>query len=230
MKRFVAVLLALMCLCSFACAEDINLSGLKEWIDTDVAQPISEMFAEKPLITTAAMIKVEAESDIAILSFDISAEGETVAEANEQVMTRIAALRDVLGAQGVAEENIWHKHYDVTPNVVHHNSRITDKAVIDGYIVDIVVGVRLTDISLVGAVIDAAMQSGAGSTHDLVFEKSKAAEAYSKALGEAAQLAMEKAAALAQSCGMELGELISVTEKSTYLEDEAMVEVTYRAK
>lgn len=230
MKRFAAIVMMLVCLCSFAHAEDMNLNALKEWIDSDVKQPISEMFAEKTLITTAAMIKVEAENDIAILSFDISAEGETVAEANEQVMTSIATLREVLGAQGISEEDIWHADYDVSPNLLYHNSRLTDEKVIDGYIVDIVVSVRLTDISLVGVVIDAAMQSGAGGAHELVFEKSKGAEAYSKALGEAAQLAMEKAAALAQSCGMELGELVSVTEQSTYLEDEAKVEVTYYAK
>lgn len=230
MKRFVAVLMTLMCLCSFACAEDMNLSGLKEWIDTDVAQPISEMFAEKTLITTAAAVKVDAENDIAILSFDISAKGETVAEANKQVISRIATLSEVLGTQGISEENIWHKRYDVTSNVVHHNSRITDQTVVDGYIVDIVVCVRLTDISLVGVVIDAAMQSGAVSTHELVFEKSQASEAYSDALAKAAQQAMTKAAALAESCGMELGELVSVTEKSTSVENEARVEVAYYAK
>ena len=225
MKRFIALLMALVCMSSFACAE-----GLENWINTELAQPITEMFEEGTLITTAAMIKVQAENDIAILTFDIKTEGETVAQANQLVTAQVTAIKNILIAQGVEENNIWNKCYDVSPNVVYHNSRLTSGQVIDGYMVEIELSVRLTDLSMVGVVIDAAMQSGAGSAHDLIFEKSKAGDAYSAALAEAAKLAMEKAAALAESCGLTLGELVSVKEASTYLEDEAKVEVTYRAK
>ena len=211
MKRFVALLMVLLSLCSFACAEQVTTQ-------------------DHTLITTAAMIKVNAENDIAILTFDIVAEGETVAEANELVTAQITAIKDILMAQGVEQENIWHKRYDVSPNVVYHNSRLTDGTVIEGYTVEIELSVRLLDLNLVGIVIDAATQSGAGSTHELVFEKSTVSDAYNDALARAAKMAMEKAEALAESCGMTLVELVSVKEASTYLEDEAKVEVTYRAK
>ena len=211
MKRFVALLMVLLSLCSFACAEQVTTQ-------------------DHTLITTAAMIKVNAENDIAILTFDIVAEGETVAEANELVTAQITAIKDILMAQGVEQENIWHKRYDVSPNVVYHNSRLTDGTVIEGYTVEIELSVRLLDLNLVGVVIDTAMQSGAGSAHELMFEKSTVSDAYNTALAQAAQMAMEKAEALAESCGMTLVELVSVKEASTYLEDEAKVEVTYRAK
>lgn len=225
MKRLAALTLALMCMCSFANAEE-----LKDWLSTDVAEPISEIFANETLITTVGAVSAEAENDIAALSFCIVAEGETVAGANEQAMNSVAAIKDVLVAQGVDENRICYERYDVSPNVAYHNSRLTDDKVIEGYLVEITLCVQLTDISLVGAVIDAVMQSGAGTTHDLSFESSAASAAYEAALAQAAQQAMSKAQRLAEGCGMTLGDLVSVTELSAWTDGEAKVEVTYRAK
>lgn len=227
MKRFAAILMILMCLVGFAHAESADW---QEWTAANVTEPISELFAEETLITTVGTVNATAGIDIAILSFSISAEGETVAEANRQVMGYIGTITEILTEQGVQESDIWHKRYDVAPNVVYHNTKLTSDQVIDGYIVEIVLNVRLTDISLVGVVIDAAMQSGAGSTHELQFERSGAEDAYEAALAQAAQLAMSKAQKLADSCGMALGDLVSVTELSTLDDGEARVEVTYRAK
>lgn len=227
MKRFAAIFLTLMCLLSFAHAEGADW---QEWMAANVTQPLGELFAEETLITTVATVDVAAGNDIAILSFSISAEGETVAEANRQVTDHINTITEILRAQGVEEGDIWHKRYDVSPNVVYHNTKLTNEQVIDGYLVEIVLNVRLKDISLVGVVIDAVMQSGAGSSHELQFEQSGAEDAYEEALAQAAQLAMSKAQKLAGSCGMTLGDLVSVTELSALEDGAAKVEVTYRAK
>lgn len=228
MKRFAALLLVLLCLCPLAHGEELN--QLKEWLDTDVAQPISDLFANETLVTATGTVPVDAPNDIALLSFEISAEGETVSEANQQVMAQIDAIRQILVEQGVPEQNIWHSRYDVSANVVYHNTRLTEEQVLDGYVVGMQLNVRLTDLKLVGVVIDAAMQSGAGSTHELQYEQSQAEQAYQAALSLAAQQAMDKAAALAESCGMTLGDLVSVTELSAVQDGEAKVEVSYRAK
>lgn len=228
MKRFAALLLVLLCLCPLAHGEELN--QLKEWLDTDVAQPISDLFANETLITTIGAVPVDAPNDIALLTFEISAEGETVAEANQQVMAQMDAIRQILVEQGVPEQNIWHSGYDVSANVVYHNTRLTEDQVLDGYTVGMQLNVRLTDLELVGVVIDAAMQSGAGSTHELQYEQSQAEKVYQAALSQAAQQAMDKAQALSQSCGMALGDLVSVNELSTVQDGLARVEVSYRAK
>lgn len=225
MKRFVALLLAVMCLCPFVHAEELS-----NWISTEVTEPITEFFAKETLVTTVGTVEALAPIDVAILSFSITAEGETVAEANKQVMTSIQAITTVLSELGVEESQIWHSRYDVEPNVVYHNTKFTEKAVIEGYIVEIVLCVRLTDISIVGDVIDSATQSGAGSTHDLTFERSSAQDIYNAALVKAAQQAMDSAKHLAEGCGMTLGDLVSVKELSSVEDGEAKVEVTYRAK
>lgn len=229
MKRFIALLMALLCMCSFAHAEEVT-TAVTEWIRNDVAAPISEMFEEGTLITTIGTADATADIDIATLVFSIEAEGETVAEANALVTANIKTITDLLTAQGVDASAIWHRKYNVSPNVVYHNTKMTSEKVIEGYIVEIVLCVRLTDISLVGVVIDAAMQSGAGSTHELEFERSSAQEVYDEALKHAVTMAMDKAEHVAEGCGMELGNLVSVKELSSIEDGEAMVEIVYRAK
>lgn len=225
MKRLIALLMALLCLCSFAQAEE-----LKDWIASDVAQPISEWFAEETLITASGSAEADAPIDVAILTFTVKAKGETVSDANRQVMSSIQTIKDVLAAQGVEENHIWYKQYDVSPNVVYHNTKFTEDAVIEGYIVEIELCVRLTDISLVGTVIDTATQSGADASHELAFERSAAQERYDEALAEAVGQAMEKAEHLAQGAGLTLGNLVSLKELSSVKDGEAIVEVTYSAK
>lgn len=225
MKRFFALLLALMCLCPFVHAEELT-----NWISTEVTEPITELFANETLITTVGTAEALAPIDIAVLSFSVDAKGETVAEANKQVMASIQAITTVLNELGVEESQIWHSRYDVEPNLVYHNTKFTEEAVIEGYVVEIVLCVRLTDISIVGDVIDSATQSGADSTHDLTFERSGAQDIYNAALVKAAQQAMERAKYLAEGSGMTLGDLVSVTELSAVQDGEAKVEVSYRAK
>lgn len=230
MKRFLALLTMLMCLCACASAEQAELSSLREWLDQDVAQPISELFSEETLITTVGTAQAAAANDIAVLSFSLDAKGETVTEANALMIGAIESLRAALAAQGVNEADIKQSRYDVSPDVAYHNTKMSETKIITGYIVELELTVRLKDISNVGAVIDAAMQSGAGSGHDLMYESSNAAQAYEAALAQAAQMAMDKAQLMAQSCGLELGDLVSVAEKSSQQDGYAAVEVTYRAK
>ena len=229
MKRFIALLMALLCICSFAHAEEVT-TALTEWIRNDVATPISEMFEEGTLITTIGTADATADIDIATLVFSIEAAGETVAEANALVTANIKTITDLLTTQGVDASAIWHRKYNVSPNIVYHNTKMTNEKVIDGYIVEIVLCVRLTDISLVGVVIDEATQNGAGTTHELQFERSTSLEVYQKALNEAAKQAMSKAAVMAEGCGLTLGKLVSVKELSSFEDGEARVEVTYIAE
>ena len=226
MKRLAALVMALLCMCSFACAEETNV--LEQWLNEKGS--ISELFADDTQITTVGEAEASAPIDIATLVFSVEAEGETVAEANQQVMASIGTIKDVIIAQGVDENQIWHRSYDVEPNVVYHNTKFTEEKVIDGYKVEIVLCVRLTDISLVGVVIDSALQSGARSTHELEFERSGAQDAYDQALAQAVQQAMHKAQKLAEGCGMELGDLLEVKELSDVEDGEARVEVTYSAR
>jgi len=229
MKRFLALLLAMICMCSMAHAESLT-ADLQKWLNEDAIPAISDVFADGTVMTTTGNVEVAKSIDIAVITFSLEATADTVAEANTQVMQGANALRTALKEQGVAEDQIRQTRYDVSPNVVYHNTKLTNDQVISGYIVELTLTARIMDLNSVGKVIDAAMQSGANTSHDLVYESSNAAEAYYAALAQATKLAMEKAGLLAESCGLKLQNLMSVVETSLPQDDFAAVEVTYLAK
>lgn len=230
MKRFLTLLTILLCLFSFAHAEQAEKAGLQSWLEEEVAPSFEKWMNEDTVITAVGTAQVVPARDVAVLSFSLEAKGETVSEANEQISKAVSSLNDALKAQGVQETDITQSRYDVSPDVQYHNTKLTDISVINAYIVTLQMNVRLNDVSSVGAVIDAAMQSGAGSTHDMRYESSNARQAYQTALAQAVEQAMEKAQIMAQSCQMELGALVSVVETSTQQDEYAVVEVTYQAE
>lgn len=219
MKRFAAILLTILCLCSAAFAQEA---------DAPLAAPPAD--SSETLICALAAVDAKAEPDRAMLSFAIEAQGQTVAEAQLQVMEDIRAITELLVAQGVQDTAIWHQGYDVSPNVVYHHTKLTDQKVIESYLVKIELCVRLTDIDLAGVVIDAVMRDCPGCLYELAFESSAAPQAYDDALAQAVQQAMDRAQVIAMGCGMELDHLVSVQELSTLADGQARVQVTYRAK
>ena len=72
------------------------------------------------------------------------------------------------------------------------------------------VTVIIHDLSMVGAVLDAAMEAGANTTYGISFSSTQANDAYQKALTRAVEDAMTKAQVLAAAAGVELGELIRI--------------------
>ena len=254
MKRVLALVLALMCMCSFAYAESLT-DGLQKWLteeaipamqslipaeeDVEYAvetavesavEDLEKLFADSTMITTVGTAVAARNIDSAVITFSLKAEGETVAEANTQVMQGVNAVRAALREQGVAEEQVRQTRYDVRPNVVYHNTKLTGDQVISGYVVEITLKVSIHDLNSVGKVIDAAMLSGAQTSPELEYECSDAAESYYAALAQASKLAMEKARLMAESCGLTLGALVSVVETSTMEDSVATVQVTYAAK
>ncbi len=252
MKRFLAVMVALMCMCSAAFAEEPVTVDLQQWFNQEAlpalqqlfpkaeeneqdetkwtVEDVEKLFADSTLITTVGTAVPEKNIDSAVITFTIESAGETVGEANALVMQAVNAVRSSLKEQGVADEQIRQTRYNVTPNKVYHNTKLTSDQVINGYIVEITLKVDILDLNIVGKVIDAAMISGAQTSPELTYECSDAVAAYYAALAKAAKLGMEKARLMAESCGLTLGELVSVVETSTMQDGTAVVEITYAAK
>ncbi len=225
MKRFFALMMTMICLCSFAHAEEVIAAETVQ-----VPQTAAQTAVSQTVITTIGTAVPASPIDAAVISFAMDSKGETVAKANDLIIANITKLKEVLVAQGVEEKNIWYKSYDVSPDIGYHNTRITDKQVIEGYMVEITLNVRLEDISLVGTVIDAVMNSGSESTPELILEQSQAEIAYESAVALAAKNAMDKASHLSLSLGLKLDQLLSITELSAFGDEEARVKVRYTVK
>lgn len=229
MKRLLAMILALVCMCSFAGAESVTAftPAVKS---EETAPAVSDLFTESTLITAAGTVAPEKTADIAVITFSLEGRGETVAEANVEMTQNLNMVLTALKEQGVASEQIRRTRYDVSADIQYHNTKLTDDQVINGYIVQMTLSARILDLNSVGKVIDAAMLSGAQTSPDLLYECSNEAEAYYAALAKAVRQAIDKAGLMAEGCGMKLQELVSIVEVSSQQDEYAVVEVTYAAR
>lgn len=215
MKRFFALLLILTLCLGGAHAE--------------------EAAAPAAVITATGVNRVELNADRAVLTLYPSGTGETVAEAQAAADAMCSALTAALMAAGVAETDIRATRSDVEAQYDYHYTKLTETQVVTGYCVKMIVDVTIHDVNSVSALVAAAVEAATGASYELTFQSTQTDAAYSQALSAAAQDAIAKAGQLAQSCGLTLGEMVSVTEAAPHYEEgalvvEASVEVAYRVQ
>lgn len=211
MKRLIALLMALLCLCSAACAESF------------AAAPAQQV--QPTLITAVGSAAVNAPRDVALLTFTLVAESETASGAQQRMAELRVLIRDALGALNVTE--IEENSYQLSALYDYEYGSLRSGEVIVGYCAQSEIVIRLNDIQSIGTVVDATiLENGETTGHSLTFESSTHEQAHRDALALAVQEAMNSAEAMAGACGVKLGQLISVAEISAS-SAEASVEVTY---
>lgn len=233
MKRWIALLVALLTAAGAACAEAPH--------DTPV--PAAGEAAAETSVCAVGTASVPAPADIAVLTLCVQAEDETVAGAQAQADEALEQLRAALEALDVEGARTHGARYAVETMYDYHYSKLSETETPTGYAVSAEMTVRLDDVARVGEVIDAALAAGARSDYVLSYESSQWDEAYSEAVALAAEDAMRKAELLAQSAGLVLGRLVSVSEviedeqepvsggeAPAYLPAVAVVEVCYTAQ
>ena len=190
MKRLLAVMLTLLLCCSAACAEEGTPTVLK----------------------ASGTSTVTLKADMAVLTFAVSATGETVAAAQEQAAATRQALYAALEAQGVDAADIHTLSGSVSAEYDYLYGKLDAGQELTGYCVDSSLSVVVRDADKLAALIDTAALNGAKNTFELTYTSSQTAAAYDQALAQAAQEAMRKAQVLADACGVSLVSMQALTE------------------
>jgi uncharacterized protein YggE len=166
-------------------------------------------------ITVVGRGSVYIEPDIARVSIGVETSSETIAEAvqdNEtQMDTILAALRDA----GIAERDIQTTNYSIQlDRYPEPLPRATEgeSAPQPVYRVSNMVTVTIRDLETVGSVLDSVVEAGANNIWGISFEVDDPTLAQADARAEAIANAGERAEALAELSGVELGPVMSVTE------------------
>jgi len=214
MKRFFTLLAALVLLfsCSAAAAEGAQTT-----------------------FTAAAGAPYAAEADGAVITLLISANAETLAEAEAKAASISDSLKNAFLGAGAPEENIAVERTGVQIDQKYQYNKIKEpELVIIGRSVEYVMTVRVTDIGLLQALLDAAVSNGLYSSYEVRLTSSAAEDAYQAALAEAAKSALARAEAIAKACGFTRTEVLSVKElpceSADGLSGTAQAEVTLAAQ
>jgi uncharacterized protein YggE len=151
---------------------------------------------------------VSAAPDQATIQLGVTSQAASAAAALSQNSTDTAAVIASVVALGVAEKDIQTSNFSVYPTYDTTGTRIT------GYQVTNSVSVTIRDLVKAGPLLDQVVQAGANNITGLNFSIADTSALVEQARTRAFEAAKAKAESMAKAAGVELGEIISITESS----------------
>lgn len=162
------------------------------------------------LIQVSGSAVVSLAADTASIQIGVNTRKETVREAQQENAALMAAVMKAIKDAGVDEKDIMTSQFNVYSSYEYSVDALGRETRTPYYEVQNNVMVTIHDLTLVGAVLDAAMEAGANTSYGITFSSAQANEAYQKALTRAVEDAMTKAKVLASAAGVELGTLLRI--------------------
>jgi uncharacterized protein YggE len=173
---------------------------------------IAQTSAASVQATGTATIYVQPDQAQLIVSVTTTATTATAAgQQNANVTVAVTqAIAGVLGANG----SIQTVSYSVDPR--YNTGTATQPSTIVGYAATNTFQVTMTDLTLIGHVIDTANQAGATSVGSLILGLQNPSPSMQQALAAASKQALANAGAIASGLGGKTGAVISAQQSSAY--------------
>jgi len=163
-------------------------------------------------ITVSGNATVTLKADYAQVTVGVSTKAPTVEEASQKNTAAIHAVISALTEAGVLEEDIATSNYSV--NAEYDYSSMGGQR-LTGYNVSNQLNVTIRDMEHIGATLDKATAAGANNIYNIQFLSTKADAAMDEATAYAVQDAMRRAQLLADAAGLQLGNIVSITDTVT---------------
>ena len=155
---------------------------------------------------------VQAQPDAAMITVSVVTQSKRALDAQQENAAKSdAVVRALKGAAGTGAE-VKTSGYSLQPQRLYRENQ---PPTITGYEARNSVTVTLSDLTKVGAVIDATAQAGANDVAGISFTLRQDRPARNQALAEATREAMGKAQAIAQALGGRVVRILEVQEEGT---------------
>ena len=162
------------------------------------------------LIRVSGNATVALAADTATMQIGVNTKKLTVQEAQKENAALMNAVLEALHAIGIEDQDIMTSQFNVSSMFDYSVSSLGQEIRTQYYEVQNNVSVTVHDLTLIGQVLDAAMEAGANTSYGITFSSTKQNEAYQKALTRAVEDAMQKAGVLAAAAKVQLGNLVSM--------------------
>ena len=156
---------------------------------------------------------VLATPDIARVRAGVTSQAATAAAALQENSDAARAVLSALVDLDVAPEDVRTNNVSLFPEFERLDRQQDRPPRIVGYRASNSVTVTVRDLDALGVLLDALVQAGATDLGSIEFDSTKVEELKEDALASAMARAATKAARLSAAAGVELGDLISVTEQ-----------------
>ncbi len=175
-----------------------------------------------PTLTVQGRGEVAAVPDMATLTLGAQSQGKTAQEALRKTSAATAEILEVLKSADIAETDIQTR--DLSLNPIWDNRRYEDNRPpkVVGFNSSNTVVVRVRDLDRLGDILDQVVESGANTFRGLQFGLQDPVPVADAARIEAVSDAQRKAALYAQAAGVELGNVLSISESQDSVAPVAM--------
>lgn len=173
---------------------------------------IGKQVQERDTITISGEGKITAIPDIANVQLGLTTEKNTVANAQKENTDKMNQLNQQLKALGVDAQDIQTNNYSIYPQYDYNNGKQT----LRGYQVNQTVTVKIRNLDKIGDILAMAGTLGLNQVGGLSFNIDDPEKLQQEARIKALENAKEKAKALADVMGVNLGKVVSFTESSQY--------------
>jgi len=161
-------------------------------------------------ITVVGEGKTSIKPDVARVNIGVEVMKPTVQEASAENKATVEAVLAALEAAGVEANDIQTSGYSVYVERYGPEGPLPDNDL--RYRVSNNVNVKIRDLENVGTLLDAAIEAGANNIYGVEFALDDASEARSQARAKAVENAKAKAEELAGLAGVEVGQIVSLSE------------------
>lgn len=176
---------------------------------------IGQEVETKNTITVSGQGEVYAKPDLALTSFSVQTESNTVAQAMSINTKNMNGVIEAMKKAGVREEDLKTTNFNIYPlyDYLRESSIYpSGKRVLRGYEIIQSLQVKIRDLDKVGQIIQAATEAGANQVGNLQFTIDQAEELEEQARAEAIEEAKDKAEELADQLGVDLVRIIGFNE------------------
>jgi uncharacterized protein len=171
----------------------------------------------QPRITVTGEGSVDIAPDMAVLLLSVSREAPTAREALTANSAAMSKVLEAMTGLGIDKRDLQTASFDIQPRYTYPNRQSGGPAeppTLVGYTVRNALSVRVRDISKVGEVLDTSVTLGVNEGGSIQFTNDDPSAAITKARGAAVKAAMAKARTLADAAGVELGDILEISEQN----------------
>lgn len=166
--------------------------------------------AERRTVVASGTARVRGTPDVLTMTLGVSSRGRTVGEALDRNTSAAKKVIAVLLDAGVDKRDIQTTNFSIGPVYGNSSDDIT------GYQVSNLVVVDLRDLDKAGGVIDRAAEAGGDDVivRNVSFDIDDTSDLIAAARADAVKRARSQATQLAEAAGVQLGDVITITESS----------------
>ncbi|HWQ45709.1 MAG TPA: SIMPL domain-containing protein [Longilinea sp.] len=173
---------------------------------------VTNSIANTPSISVTGTGEIYLAPDVAYINIGVQTEAPTVTEAVAQNTDQAQAIRDALTQFGVEDADIQTSGFSVYPMPQYGPDGLIMTTL---YQVNNTVYVTIRDLSGLGDVLDAVVQSGANTINSIAFDVLDQSDALAQARLLAIQDAHDQAAQMAEAAGVSLGDPLTISVYTT---------------